>query len=241
MSSLQSISTLSTENLIAVQAKLRAIQERRQARRFIDTLWLDDGPYRRELYPKHLDFFAAGKDYTERALIAANRVGKTLAGGTECSYHLTGQYPDWWIGRRFGEPTFGTAAGDTRQTTRDIIQHVLLGPRGEIGTGLIPGDAILKMEPAQGVPGACSEVAVQHVCGAVSNLSFRSYDQGRKAFQGTERHFGWPDEEPPMDVYTEMLTRCMPTSTHPGGVMFGTFTPLSGMSDVVLSFLGDAL
>ena len=37
----------------------------------------DTGEFRRELYPKHIAFFNAGKDYLERAFIAGNRVGKT--------------------------------------------------------------------------------------------------------------------------------------------------------------------
>lgn len=43
------------------------------------------------------------------------------------------------------------------------------------------------------------------------------------------------DEEPPMDVYTEALTRTNAT----GGILFITFTPLLGMSQVVKRFLKD--
>ena len=40
----------------------------------------------------------------------------------ETVLHLTGLYPDWWEGRRFDNPVRALAAGDTSQTTRDIIQ-----------------------------------------------------------------------------------------------------------------------
>jgi len=222
-----------------VRAKLAEIQGRRRARRFIDTLWPDDGPYRRELYPKHLQFFEAGRFYKERGFIAGNRVGKTLAGGTELTYHLTGEYPDWWPGRRFDEPTRCIAAGDTYESTRDIIQNKLCGPWEDIGTGLIPGDAIIGRDLRAGVSKAMSEVYVRHVSGGTSTLSLRSYDQGRKLFQGVERHFCWCDEEPPLDIWTEMLTRTMAVGDFAGGLMIGTFTPLSGMSDVVLAFMED--
>jgi phage terminase large subunit-like protein len=45
----------------------------------------------------------------------------------------------------------------------------------------------------------------------------------------------WLDEEPPSDVYDECLLRLMTTE----GMMIGTFTPLSGLSEVVLRFLPD--
>ncbi len=38
----------------------------------------DTGPLRRELYSKHMAFFAAGREYQERAMVAANRIGKAL-------------------------------------------------------------------------------------------------------------------------------------------------------------------
>ena len=40
------------------------------------------------------------------------------------------------------------------------------------------------------------------------------------------------DEEPPLDIYSEGLTRTNAT----GGITIVTFTPLVGMSDVVLRF-----
>lgn len=43
----------------------------------------------------------------------------------------------------------------------------------------------------------------------------------------------WMDEEPPMDIYSEALTRTNAT----GGIVFITFTPLLGMSAVVRRFL----
>ena len=43
----------------------------------------------------------------------------------------------------------------------------------------------------------------------------------------------WLDEEPPEDVYGECLIR---TATTDGIVML-TFTPLAGMSEVVMSFM----
>ena len=64
-------------------------------------------------------------------------------------------------------------------------------------------------------------------------LTLKSYEQGRKKFQGTEIDLVWLDEEPPEDVYSECVTRTMTT----GGIVYLTFTPLEGLSNVVMSFL----
>jgi phage terminase large subunit-like protein len=67
----------------------------------------------------------------------------------------------------------------------------------------------------------------------ISYLGFKSYDQGRRKFQGTGKHVIWLDEEPPADVYDECLLRLMTTN----GLMLCTFTPLLGLSDVAMRFL----
>src|SRR5580698_10076444 len=78
-------------------------RERRQSP-FL-TMFPAAGPGRRELYPKQIEFFAAGSQYKERLFMAANRVGKTVAGAFEAACHLTGGYPIWWEGRRFDNAT----------------------------------------------------------------------------------------------------------------------------------------
>lgn len=213
--------------------------ERRKARRKLFDLYPETGPLRRELYAKHMQFFRLGAEpgVNERAMMAANRVGKTYGGGGyETALHLTGLYPDWWEGRRFDGPVDWWAAGDTAETTRDIIQLCLLGPLEELGTGLIPGNCIIG-EPSRrrGVADAVDTVAVRHKSGGVSALGLKSFDQGRKKFQGTAKHGVWLDEEPPMDVYTECLLRLMTTM----GLMMLTFTPLSGISEVVLQYMSE--
>lgn len=221
-------------------ATLLEEKERRKRRRKLYDLYPNAGPLRRELYQKHLAFFAAGAEHTERCMIAANRVGKTWGvGGYESTLHLTGNYPDWWEGKRFDHPISGWAAGDTTQTTRDIIQFALTGvggegAGGELGTGLIPGDLIVGTPTAaRGISGAFDTMRVKHASGGVSTLGFKSYDQGRKKFQGTAKELIWLDEEPPMDVYTECLTRTMTVN----GLVLCTFTPLEGATEVVLMYV----
>ena len=174
-------------------------------------------------------------------MLAANRIGKTEAvGGYEMVCHLTGIYPDWWNGRRFNRPINAWAAGATGETVRDIIQEKLLGPIHEPGTGLLPAHTILDTRPRVGIPEAKQMILVKHASGGTSQLNLKSYDQKRKSFEGTKKDVIWLDEEPPADVYAECLLRTMKTSidsAEEGGLMMLTFTPLLGMSEVVLSFL----
>src|ERR1022692_4791834 len=199
----------------------------------LDAMFSDEGPYRRELYPRHMEFLTAGANFRERLFMAANRAGKTETGAYEMACHLTGQYPAWWLGKRFSQPFNAWACGTTNGTTRDIVQEKLLGPEGAHGTGMIPAHTIVKVSNKQGLSNAADTVLVKHVSGGRSRVSFKSYESGRKAFEGTAQHVIWLDEEGPLDIYTECLYRTATT----GGVLYTTFTPLLGMSDVVKSFL----
>lgn len=173
--------------------------------------------------------------------MAANQVGKTLAGAAESAIHLTGRYPDWWDGRVFNRPPRAWAASETAEVTRDGVQRLLVGePKDESawGTGYLPHDALKDWGRRQGVKDALDYVTVRWGGGGdVTNyatLGFKSYDQGRTKFQGETLDFGWLDEEPDEDIYTEMLTR---TNAVDDGMVFMTFTPLKGMSKAVARFL----
>src|SRR5437016_6118277 len=98
---------------ISEALRLLELQKQFSRHRVMDSYFPSSGPLCRELYAKHMEFFKAGAEYRERAFIAANRVGKTLAGAYETTLHLTGDYPEWWKGRRFTQPVMGWAAGDS--------------------------------------------------------------------------------------------------------------------------------
>jgi phage terminase large subunit-like protein len=219
------------EEILSLLEEWSSLREKTKIRR----MYPETGPLRRELYRKHLEFFRAGRVHTERAAIAANRTGKTWGiGGYETTLHLTGEYPDWWEGRRFDRPTDIWVAGDTSETTRDIVQVTLMGELGMLGTGLVPADRIIG-EPTKrsGVPGAMDMALIRHASGGHSRVGFKSYDQGRRKFQGTARDVIWLDEEPPAEVYDECLVRLMTRN----GIMICTFTPLLGLSEVVLRYM----
>ena len=165
--------------------------------------------------------------------MAGNQLGKTLGGGFEAAMHATGLYPADWKGRRFDKPTVGWAAGVTGETTRDNPQRVLMGRAGSHGTGAIPKEAILEATSARGVPDLLDSVKVRHTSGGTSLIAFKSYEKGREKWQGETLDWVWFDEEPDEDIYTEGLTRTNAT----GGMVWMTFTPLLGMSNVVKRFL----
>jgi phage terminase large subunit-like protein len=223
--------------------KLELLQEKKKRQHYnqIKKYYPDTGPLRRELYKKHMAFFDAGSKHPERLFMAANRIGKTEgAGGYETTLHLTGDYPVWWTGKRFDRPVDWWAAGDTTETVRDILQKKLLGDIDDLGSGLIPRDKIKSISKRRGVSDTVDTIIVHHKSGGLSRLSFKSYDQKRKSFQGTKKDGIWLDEEPPLEIYTECLLRTMDTSGEDDeeqGIMLLTFTPLLGMSETVMAFL----
>ena len=236
-------SPVKDQDMSAMARSVAVKQEmlRREKQRSFYRLFPDDGPLRRELYPKHLDFFKAGANHRERCFMAGNRCGKTVAGAYEVACHLTGRYPTWWEGRRFKRPVQAWVAGKTNETTRDIVQATLFGgvvrlmggDRGFDGFGVLPGECVGPVAWKQGVQDLADRVAIKHVSGGYSEVGVKSYQQGRGSFEGTAKEVIWLDEEPPEDIYGECIIRT--ATTH--GIVMLTFTPLEGLSKVVLSFL----
>lgn len=189
-------------------------------------------------YAKQMGFHAAGANRRERLLMAGNQLGKTYCGAAEAAFHLTGLYPDWWEGRRWDRAVRAWAGSKTSEVTRDGVQRLLVGEprdRSAWGGGMIPAECLVEKKLRQSIPDALASVTVRHASGGTSVLGFKSYDQGRAKWQGETLDFVWFDEEPPMDVYMEGLTRTNATE----GMVFMTFTPLLGMSEVVSLFLDE--
>lgn len=209
-------------------------ERRRRSRNKFDRMFPDVGPYRRELYPKHLEVVRATARSNQVAFIAANKVGKSELGCYCLAAWLTGRYPHWWDGRRFPRSVSIWAVGEKNSVVRDSLQLKLLGPLSEMGTGLIPGDAITRATRKSGLSDAIDTLSIRHVSGGLSTLRFKSYEEGRKAFQASDIDILLCDEEPPADIYNEALLRTMVKE----GLALCCFTPLSGWSEIVEQFLG---
>jgi phage terminase large subunit-like protein len=188
-------------------------------------------------YERQLHFFEVGTTHRERLLMAGNQTGKTYAGAFEMAVHLTGEYPDWWPGKRFDHPVKAWAAGEGGNLVRDVIQARLCGTPGsdaDFGTGMIPKSLLEGKSAGHGVSDLLDSIRVKHVSGGTSTLTFKSYEAGRSKFQGASIDVMWLDEEAPEDVYNECLARLTGD-----GIIYTTFTPLKGYSNVVGRFLRD--
>jgi len=174
----------------------------------------------------------------QKLLMAANRIGKSYCGAMEMAIHLTGEYPEWWEGRRWGRPVRAWAGGASNETTRDILQRELLGQPDDPtvrGTGAIPlaniGDATRK----PGIPNAHSSIVIAHKSGGNSRLGFKAYELGKEKWMGESLDIIWLDEEPPPDIYAQAITR----TADKGGMVYMTFTPENGMTETVAQFMND--
>lgn len=182
------------------------------------------------------EFLAASSTCQQILAMTGNRCGKTYTGAAAVAIHLTGLYPEWWIGRRFDTPIEAWAAGISTDTTRDILQSELLGDwknPEKYGTGAIPKELIVDTVNKPQVPGAIQTVLVRHISGGISTLDFKSYEMSQDKFMGTAKHVIWLDEECPMDIFTQCVTRTATT----GGLVLLTFTPEHGLTEIVKNFM----
>ena len=187
-------------------------------------------------------FYQKGKDVNVRALIAANRCGKTFSAAMEIAMHLTGKYPDWWEGRKWDRPIRSVATSVTSSQVRDVLQKEFVGTANrdltdEIGTGAIPREDIDVEKSNKGRDGSFTEIYVKHVSGGFSSLKFFSYSQGMEPMQGFVADLVYIDEQDKNNfdlIFSELVKR---TSTVDGLVM-ATFTPLQGLTHIVTGILG---
>jgi phage terminase large subunit-like protein len=198
-----------------------------------------------------LDFEVPATHCYESGGVIHHNTSKTVSAAFEVTGHTTGDYLAWWPGRRFEHPGEWWVAGDTFETTRNIVQLELCGPRDYIRAGqfhgMIPGHLIVDRTLKSGGVSDCIDTLwvkhreYQHGAPCVSTIEFKAYQQGRLSFQGTSKHGIWIDEEPPDasdtpagggtpsgngDVYTECLLRTATTE----GVLLTTLTPLRGLT-----------
>src|ERR1700730_595125 len=189
------------------------------------------------VYPKARELFELGATKRERLLKAANQSGKSFDAAIETAYHLTGRYPPWWRGYRFAKPITAWICSETAIMLRDVMQRLLFGEPGDpdaFGSGTVALDLIDEHKPsmARGITDAYDTVRVKHVSGGTSVVRFRSYQSGRVAFQGVTLDLIIFDEEPPLDVYSEGVTRI--TATNGRALM--VYTPMGGPGEVTRRF-----
>ena len=186
-------------------------------------------------FAHQLRFFETGTA-DRRGILAANRIGKTVSTCYETAMHLTGQYPEWWAGKRFNKPITAMVAGEGWSQVALVLQNELLGTndvkiRDAIGTGAIPRDCIVT-DTMRSDGANCIGVEIKHTSGAKSYLLFANYTQEVRQMQGFKLNLAVFDEQPPDDFFSEIVTR---TATTQGQVLC-SFTPLKGLNGLVSKF-----
>lgn len=191
---------------------------------------------------KQLAFHSLPADRTECMLRAGNQTGKTHAIAAQLTMDALRLYPDWYAGRRFDVPPaierpfdfLAWAACDTSATTRAGVQTKLLGDimqDGGLGTGLIPLDHIQPkgVAMARGIADFVDSVVLNREGGGTAVIRFKTYEMGRKAYQGEPVDEMWFDEDPGDDeIWGEALARLTTT----GGRILHSATPMMGLTPV---------
>ncbi|EBT2241097.1 hypothetical protein CJH86_05465 [Salmonella enterica] len=160
-------------------------------------------------------FINNSAEYDYKFLRAGNRVGKTVCGSLELTYHILGKYPDWYTGKRIeGSGRVFWCIGVNLQMVRDIQQKHLLGTNNatlleEIGTGTIPRDCIELNKGFERDGAQVLKCRVRHADGGLNELAFFSSSDEGAGLMGREVSFCWLDEESPysLKIYSQCLAR----------------------------------
>ena len=172
-----------------------------------------------KVHQKQLAFHKCQKK--NRWVFGGNRSGKTECGAVEVVYMARGIHPY----RQNRKDVFGWVVSLSQQVQRDVAQAKILSylnPRWIEDVTMSSGKKdSLKY-------GVIDQIRIKNVFGGTSVIGFKSCDQGREKFQGSSLDFVWFDEEPPKDIYDECRMRVIDK----GGDIFGTMTPLKGLTFV---------
>ena len=188
--------------------------EREQARR---KSRLNDYNTGELVHKKQVEFHKCNK--ANRWVFGGNRSGKTECGAVECVWLARGIHPY----KENRKNTFGWVVSLSQQVQRDVAQKKIL-------SYLSPNDIadVIMLTGRKDSPdnGVIDQLFIKNAFGGISVIGFKSCDQGREKFQGASLDYVWFDEEPPKDVYDECKMRLLDKN----GIMFGTMTPLKGLT-----------
>jgi phage terminase large subunit-like protein len=162
----------------------------------------------------------------QRLIYGGNQVGKTKCCADEVSWHLTGQYPTWWIGKRFDKPIRCWVVGESVILVRDTLQRQLCGAQ-EFGTGVIPLESFgRKPIMIPGGTGAIDTAFVVHETDGkmdgTSSMTFKTFEQRRERLQSETVDLIWVDERPDEQIYSELLARTAASDGH----LIVSYTPV---------------
>ncbi|MCL2061241.1 MAG: terminase family protein [Firmicutes bacterium] len=176
-----------------------------------------------KVHAKQIAFHACLK--RNRWVFGGNRSGKTECGAAEAVYMARGIHPH----RKNRDNVKGWVVSLSNRVQRDVAQSKILdyiNPDWIVDIAMVSGKA---SNPRGGV---IDYITIKNVLGGVSEIGFKSCEMGREKFQGVSLDFVWFDEEPPQDIYDECRMRIIDRK----GELFGTMTPLNGLTYVYNKF-----
>ncbi|EJY3122527.1 terminase family protein [Salmonella enterica] len=175
-------------------------------------------------------------------------IGKSLSASYEIAMHLTGKYNPDWKGKRFFKPIHAWEVGITADSTRSVLQKLLIGTSNvkgdvskldEFGTGAIPRDCII-IDSMQKDGARLESVRIKHYnkygeYDGDSTLEFKSCSQGAESLRGATLDLVHLDENPPKEpltYYGELHARVRTTK----GIVLITASPEDGSTPLIEKF-----
>lgn len=177
----------------------------------------------------------------ETLFAGLNQAGKSTALCIKAAYHLSGLYPEDYVGVRFDKPISCAIGGETAQSTRDLLCDRLLGDISNRGGGYLPASTFDPEKNIKRLSGGITnqidyfEVKHHDEHGRFDGYSkcyVFSYSTGWQRLQGYTLHWIGIDEEPPFPVYDEFSARLNATN----GYMDISMTPLQGETELYMMF-----
>lgn len=187
---------------------------------------------------KQESFHIAGLTAQERYIKGGNRSGKTHCSLREYSKHFTGIYNENWNGYKFNKPVRAWIGGKTASLIAETIQKDLFGDKEQGLRGIIH-PSLIQEKRKSGNSEMYRTVYIKNINGGSSKVTFKTYEEGREAFQGSKIDLALLDEEPPFNIYQECKMRTMSTDGISRGMIVVCATPLKGYTDFYNYFTED--
>lgn len=153
-----------------------------------------------------------------RWVFGGNRSGKTECGAVETVWLARGIHP-----YKENKQCDGWVVSLSQQVQRDVAQCKILS---YLKKEWIADIVMISGKKGSASSGVIDTIYIKNVFGSISKIGFKSCDQGREKFQGASLDYVWFDEEPPEDIYIECKMRVLDKC----GIIFGTMTPLKGLT-----------
>ena len=145
------------------------------------------------------------------AYFGSNRSGKTTAGAVKTGYLTTGQYPDWYIGRKWDRPTTGRIFAQDFSKGVKVVTKTL--------REWLPKDSVLEVKKNN--QGAEVEWYIKHHNGT-SFFDIMTYEQSSEVAEGWAGDWVWYDEPPPRNMWIATSRGLVDND----GIDFFSLTPL---------------